>query len=133
MFWTVGASAQAVDQCALQPAPGPLAPLIHKLTCRLQIEDNARMAAEENLIVAQADQKIAEGKIDSLEAEANLKAKTAKDTAAYWKAELAGLMAKEANDQRAYAELSDRVNAACAWRGVQNEPTAKMCRWWHGH
>ena len=65
------AAAQQIDQCALAPAPGPLAPLIQKLTCRLQIEDNLRMASEENLIIAQADQKIAEVKAGRLSDQLN--------------------------------------------------------------
>jgi hypothetical protein len=58
---------QQTDQCATTPMPGnPSNIVIQKLTCRLQIEDNDRMQAEENLIVAQADRAIAEGKVQHL-------------------------------------------------------------------
>jgi hypothetical protein len=97
------AAAQQVDQCALTPMPGaPAAAALLKSQCRLQIEDNARMSAEENLIVAQADQRIAEAKADRAQAKAD-------------------------EIQTKLDDLTKRVEAACKWRGVQNEPMAKLC------
>lgn len=155
------AHAQTVDQCATTPAPGNSANIvIQKLMCRLQIEDNSRMEAEENLIVVQSDQKIAEAKVrrlgedieardkklvwwrdyakgiaaiadrakaveakaDVLTKEASLRNVKDQATATYW----GGVWGR-------YAELSEHVRAACAWRGAQNELAAKMCRWLHAH
>lgn len=107
------AAAQQIDQCTLTPGPDPLAPLVQKLMCRLQIEDNARVDVEGHLVVAQADQQIAEGKAarlgDQIEA--------ASRRLAWW-----------ANYDKGISRLASRVLAACAWRGVQNKPMAELCR-----
>lgn len=101
------AMAQVIDQCSLVPAPGPLAPLIQKLECRLQIEDNARMEAEENLIIAQADQKIAEGKIRRIEDDTEKKL-------VWWQSYEKG--------------ISTQLREACkTWYWVQDKAMARLC------
>lgn len=93
----------------MTPAPGPLAPLIQKLSCRLQIEDNVRMAAEENLIIAQADQKIAEGKVDRIQSQLS---DTAKQLAWY------------ASYEKGIAQLIDKV---CVRNSRGLKPMADLC------
>jgi hypothetical protein len=132
------AHAQTIDQCTTTPALGnPANIIIQKLQCQLQIEAEDRSALENNFLThlsaAEAEAKIAEGKVNRLAVEGNLKDKTAKDREVYWKSYLAGLDIQAANTRRFYSELSYYMQSVCSWRGVQNEPTAKMCQWWHSH
>lgn len=67
IFIAAPAYAQSIDQCSLIPAPGnPANLVIQKLECRLQIEDNERIALGEQIVILQADKQIAEGKVSHL-------------------------------------------------------------------
>jgi hypothetical protein len=113
------ALAQQVDQCTLTPGPNPLATVLQKLECRLQVEDNTRMAAEENLIIAQADQKIAEGKVARLGDQLD----DANKKLAWWK-----------DYDKGVSKLFHDVKVACSSRSLVgrtlDRPIEEMCRKW---
>lgn len=121
LFIFTHALAQSIDECATTPIPGsPAALLVQKLKCRLQIEDNTRMASEENLIIAQADQKIAEAKAAHLIDQYTKIDNKLTETQKYW--------------ALYQSELVSRIDNVCAWHGTQNKPAGDLCRWWrHAH
>lgn len=49
-----------------------------------------------------------------------------KERGDYWADWAAGATA---HDHR----LDQHLSQACAWRGVQNQPTAELCKWWRAH
>jgi hypothetical protein len=82
--------------------------------CSVIIDRNNAMTQKDN---AEGDKAIAEGKLDAYQS----RDKFIKD---YWKRVWASLPD--------LAGLKPRLRAVCAWRGVENKPTADLCAWWKG-
>lgn len=112
--------AQVPDLCA-EPLPYQAElPAVQKFRLQCTIQKLlAERADEANKATAAEVQAAVEAAHAKAQTEALAKAN---ERAEYWEHYAAGLVFQP--------KLSSALDDACAWRGTQNEPTARMCRIW---
>jgi hypothetical protein len=110
----IAAAMWSVPALADPPAVPPMCPPgTESHVCAVIIDRNNAMTQKDN---AEGDKADALGKLDAYQS----RDKFIKD---YWKRVWATLP---------LPGLEARVHAVCAWRGVENKPTADLCAWLKG-